>query len=33
MIIMGRDALTRSDGQAILKKTKAIANKLGIVNS
>ena len=33
MLIMGRDALTRSDSEAILKKTKSMANKLGFVNS
>lgn len=33
MLILGRDALTRSDSESILKKTKALANKLGFVNS
>ena len=33
MLIVGRDALTRSDSEAILKKTKSMANKLGFVNS
>lgn len=33
MVIVGRDALTRGDGETILAKTKAMANKLGFVNS
>ena len=33
MVIIGRDALTRADGETILSKTKAMANKLGFVNS
>lgn len=33
MVIIGRDALTRADGETILAKTKAMANKLGFVNS
>lgn len=32
-IIIGRDALTRSDGPALLNKVKTMANKLGFVNS
>lgn len=32
MIIVGRDALTRRDSEAILKRTKKIANTLGFVN-
>lgn len=31
-MIVGRDALTRSDSLAILKSTKDIANNLGFVN-
>lgn len=33
MLILGRDALTRADGEAILGKVKTVANKLGFVNS
>jgi len=33
MLIIGRDALSRTDGEAILKKAKSMANKLGFVNS
>ena len=31
-MIVGRDALTRNDSEAILKSTKSIANGLGFVN-
>lgn len=33
MLIVGRDALTRADSEAILGKVKSLANKLGFVNS
>ena len=33
MLIVGRDALTRADGEALLAKIKSMANKLGFVNS
>ena len=33
MLIVGRDALTRADGEALLGKIKSMANKLGFVNS
>ena len=33
MLIVGRDALTRTDGEALLSKVKSMANKLGFVNS
>lgn len=33
MLIVGRDALTRTDSEAILGKLKGVANKLGFVNS
>lgn len=33
MLIVGRDALNRADGEAILGKVKSMANKLGFVNS
>lgn len=33
MIIVGRDVLTRTDGEAMLGKVKSLANKLGIVNA
>ena len=31
-MIVGRDALTRTDSEAIVKRTKQIANSLGFVN-
>jgi len=33
MMIVGRDALTRKDSEAILKKSKLVANELGFINS
>ena len=33
MLVVGRDALTRTDSEAILSKLKGVANKLGFVNS
>lgn len=33
MMIVGRDALSREDSEAILKRTKSIANTFGFVNS
>lgn len=31
-MIVGRDALTRNDSEAILKRTKEVANSLGFVD-
>lgn len=33
MVIVGRDVLTRADGEALLGKIKSMSNKLGFVNS
>jgi NADH-quinone oxidoreductase subunit G len=33
MIIVGRDALSRSDSQAILNSLKQIASNYGVINS
>jgi len=33
MIIVGRDALSRSDSQAILKNLKQVASANGVINS
>ena len=33
LMIVGKDALTRNDSDAILKRTKRVANQYGFVNS